>query len=224
MSQHLFANQALQAGAARHLLAGEWALAGAGDGPLRSLLGSCVAVALWHREAGVATACHAVLPTRRNARAPAGGWTEAHFLDEALPLMVDALQVRGLKPQDCEASLVGGASLIAALTPGRAGAPAVGAQNASEAQRLAQSLGLRVVNRDLGGSQPRQLSLDARTGQLVVRALVTPRPSLGMGHTRLASARERLSACRQAASPLWAAVCAARCAASSGAPIGRANQ
>lgn len=186
MSQHLFANQALQAGAARPLLAGEWALASGGDGPLNSLLGSCVAVALWHREAGVATACHAVLPTRRNTSAPAGGWAEAHFLDEALPLMVDALRVRGLKPQDCEASLVGGASLIAAFAPGRGGVPAVGAQNASEAQRLAQSLGLRVVNQALGGTQPRQLSLDARTGALLVRTIAAPRPSLALGHTRLA--------------------------------------
>jgi chemotaxis protein CheD len=197
VSQHLFASQALQAGQARHLLAGEWALARAeaGDGPLRTLLGSCLAVALWHREAGVGTVCHAVLPSRRGAaagalRGPRGGpgaaLAEAHFLDEALPLMVDALQARGLKPQDCEASLVGGASLIAAFAPGSAGAQPVGAQNAIAAQRLAQALGLRVVNRALGGAQPQQLSLDARTGQLMVRALVAPRPSLGVGHQRLA--------------------------------------
>lgn len=196
-TQHLFAGSALQAGAARHLLAGEWALARAeaGDGPLRTLLGSCVAVALWHRKAGVGTVCHAVLPTRRGVaasalRGPQGakgaGLAEAHFLDEALPLMVDALQARGLKPQDCEASLVGGASLMAAFAPGRSGAQPVGAQNASEAQRLAQALGLRVVNRALGGAQPRHLSLDARTGQLLVRTLAAPRPSLSMGHVRLA--------------------------------------
>ncbi len=185
-SQHLFANQTLCAGAARHLLAGEWALAGADDGPLRSLLGSCVSVALWHREAGVATACHAVLPTRSQASVASKGLGEAHFLDEALPLMVDALRDRGLDAQACEASLVGGASLIAAFAPGRAGAPAVGAQNAREALRLAQRLGLRVVNQALGGTQPRQLSLDARTGTLRVRTMVAPRPSMAQGHQRLA--------------------------------------
>ncbi len=159
------------------LLPGQWALV-QGQGVLRTVLGSCLAVALWHPRLRLATLCHATRPARQPAGASSADTEplDGRYLDEAMRLMVNALAQHGADPRACEARLIGGGELLSAFC--KTVTSSVGAQNVAAARRLAQTHGLRVVQEDLGGRQSRQVALDGCTGALTVRSnLVRPASS-----------------------------------------------
>src|ERR1700754_4837785 len=82
-----------------------------GDGSyrLRTLLGSCVSITLWHPGKRYGAMSHFVLATRAVAR---GDALDARYGDEALQLMVRELTAAGVSVEECEAKLFGGGDMF----------------------------------------------------------------------------------------------------------------
>ena len=130
---------------------------------LRTLLGSCVALTLWHPERRLGGLCHYLLPERvRQAVAPLSG----RYGDEALELLVRCIRRAGTQPQDYVVQLHGGASLLPA---GVQSSFNVGDRNVVQGRQLIDQHGFRLQSECVGDSVARQVSLNISTGEVQVR-------------------------------------------------------
>lgn len=131
---------------------GDVAVVGRGE-RLETVLGSCVAIVLSDPRRTVGAMCHVVHASPANTRSEN---PTAHG-DAALARMFQLLRHRGIEPRLCQAWVYGGGHMF----PGRIGlTPAdghVGATNAHWALHTLHTLGLHVVDAELGGHAWRRL-------------------------------------------------------------------
>jgi chemotaxis protein CheD len=146
-----------------HVMPGEFFVS-PGPGRVRTLLGSCVALVLWHPGRRVGGLCHYVLPGRM--RLP-GEPRDGQYADEALDMMAELLARHGLAPSSCHAWCFGGARHLLASRSD----PVfdIGARNGEAARRLVQAHGLHLHGHDLGGEWPRHIELDLHSGAVSCR-------------------------------------------------------
>ena len=130
---------------------------------LRTLLGSCVAVTLWHPGRRIGGMCHYLLPGRTRG---AGQARDGKFGDEALSMMADALRRAGTKPSDYEARLYGGADTMPDLPRSM---KYVGERNIETGWRLIDELGFRLVDVDVGDCVPRVVIMSLLTGAVEMK-------------------------------------------------------
>lgn len=147
------------------LLPGElWFGAGTAQGPkLRTLLGSCVAVTLWHPQRKLGGMCHYMLPDRkREASEPRDG----RYGVEALAMLADAITRAGASPREFEAHLYGGADTM----PDEAASKLnIGERNIETGWTLIDHYGFELVGVDVGENMPRTVTLDLGCGEVVMR-------------------------------------------------------
>jgi chemotaxis protein CheD len=134
---------------------------------IRTILGSCVSITLWHPASRMGGMSHFLLPTRSGP----GGDPErdGRYGDEALQLMLEELSKYGLRPEDCEAKVFGGGNMF----PGhdRAGAMLVGQRNGEAARELLLYRGIPVVSESLFGNGHRQIIFDVSNGDVWSRQI-----------------------------------------------------
>lgn len=133
---------------------------------LATILGSCVAVTMLHRESGMAGMCHAMLPARSGEAVDGSG--PFRYLDLALDHMVAWFGKHRVAPESLEVKVFGGADV---LCRGGGGPPTVGSQNLRALKRLCQQHGLVATSSSLGGQVGLKLFFDTGTGDVLVRRL-----------------------------------------------------
>ncbi len=130
---------------------------------LRTLLGSCVAITLWHRHKRMGGMCHYLLPSRRRS---ADTPLEGRFGDEAMELMVEALYRAGTRPDEFDAHLYGGADTM----PDTAGAKFnIGERNIEAGWAMIDHYGFQLQGVDVGDNVPRTVTLRLATGEVDMR-------------------------------------------------------
>jgi chemotaxis response regulator CheB len=131
---------------------------------IRTLLGSCVAITLWHGGSRVAAMSHFLLPSRGSGSA---GQLDGRYGDEAMALTMHALERAGVRGQECQAKIFGGGNMFPGLTaPGQ---KTVGRRNGEAARHIVSSLKIPIVSESLFGIGHRSIMLDARNGDVWVR-------------------------------------------------------
>jgi chemotaxis protein CheD len=131
---------------------------------LRTLLGSCVSITLWHPRLKTGGMCHYLLA----GRGEQGGALSGRYADEAMLLMLRGVLATGRPVKEFHAKLIGGGAVLPAIernlpvhdVPGR---------NIDAARRLARQLGLNVQAEDLGGTSARLVMFDIDSGDVWVR-------------------------------------------------------
>ena len=131
---------------------------GSGQGKVRTVLGSCVAMVLWHPRRLLGGMCHYVLPHRHGAAGPLDG----RYGDEAVELLRLAALKEGSSLREYKVWLFGGGNMFPHVAA--TGAPLIGIQNIEVAEHLSRRLGLRIVQRDVGTSRYRNVLLDLQDG------------------------------------------------------------
>ena len=151
----------------RLLVQGQWHF-GPGPGRLRTLLGSCVGVTLWHPKRRLGGMCHYLLPDRRR---PAGVELDARYGDEALELLACEIARAGSRPSEFIAHLYGGADTL----PDRLGSKLnVGERNIERGFVAIDELGFQLEGVDVGDNVPRTVCLDLATGEVTMRRGAVP--------------------------------------------------
>ena len=137
---------------------------------IRTILGSCVSITLWHPRLHIGGMSHFLLPTR--AVPVAGQVLDGRYGDEALQWMMKDLQASGVNPKQCQAKIFGGGNMF----PGQARASgiAVGRRNGEAARQLLQNEGIEVVSESLFGVGHRQIIFNVSNGDVWSRQV---RPS-----------------------------------------------
>ncbi|WP_199873165.1 chemotaxis protein CheD [Ideonella sp. A 288] len=129
---------------------------------IRTLLGSCVSITLWHSAARLGAMSHFLLPTR-GGTAPVAE-LDGRYGDEALQLVLDELRAAGVPPVQCQAKIFGGGNMFPGLAP--TGNPMVGQRNGEAARALLQAGGITVVSESLFGIGHRQILFEVATGDV----------------------------------------------------------
>lgn len=120
-------------------------------------LGSCVAVILYRKDRPLGGMAHAMLP--KSVDKVIGVLPQpkddAKYVDRAVDLLVSKLG------RDCEAKLVGGASLF--------NSDDIGKRNVEAARAKLAENGVRIVSEDVGGSRARTCLFYVNEKRVVVR-------------------------------------------------------
>jgi chemotaxis protein CheD len=136
---------------------------------IRTLLGSCVSITLWHPRLRVGAMSHFLLARRANR---AGGELDARYGDEAMLLMLRELESAGVHPSACEGKIFGGGDMFPAQM--RASGMHVGQRNGEMARELLRAHGIAIVSESLFGVGHRQIVFDIRSGNVWSRQMPPP--------------------------------------------------
>ena len=130
---------------------------------LRTLLGSCVSITVWHPARRIGGMCHFLLPQRQ--RRP-GEPLDGRYGDEAMQVMVEKLVRAGTKPSEYVAHLYGGADT---MPEGNGLKFNVGERNIERGWTLIDHYGFQLDGVDVGEDVPRMVAIDLGTGQVDIR-------------------------------------------------------
>jgi chemotaxis protein CheD len=131
---------------------------------IRTLLGSCVAITLWHPAKRIGAMSHFLLATRTQRPVIE---LDGRYGEEAMLLMLRKLAHVDVKPMQCEAKLFGGGNMFPWHRP--AHSPTVGEKNGAWAHRLLRTHGIRIVSESLFGEGHRQIIFDVASGHVWAR-------------------------------------------------------
>ena len=135
---------------------------------LRTLLGSCVAVAFLALPRGVAALCHPMLPqcpsdatVMRRIKNP------ERYVDFAIRELAHRFDALGIARAKVVVKLFGGADVLQVFD--RRTRPTVGRLNSESALRVLREEGFQVTASSLGGTRGLNLRFNTRTGEVQVR-------------------------------------------------------
>lgn len=129
---------------------------------VRTLLGSCVSITLWHPPTGFGAMSHFLLPTRGQQAAVSD--LDGRYGDEALQVIVQSLDHAGVPAAQCQAKIFGGGNMFPGqMQPGNI---QIGQRNGEAARTLLRAAGIAVVSESLFGVGHRQIIFDLRNGDV----------------------------------------------------------
>ena len=140
---------------------GEWYFGGA-ESMVRTTLGSCVAISLWHPRHRIGGMCHYMLPGRQ--RRVADETLSGRYADEAMLLLDTAARNAGTRLSEYRAKLFGGASIGFNSTE-----TSVARRNIIAGRALVKRYGLRVAAESLGRPGYCQVIFQIGSGSVWVR-------------------------------------------------------
>jgi len=134
------------------------------DGVLRTLLGSCLGVALYDRRLKIAGLAHVVLPCALGRDERPGNYP-GKYADTAVPAMISRMQeLAGDERLKLCAKIAGGANMFNTADA----SSTIGVQNVQAVQRVLDDLRIPIIARHCGGEQGRKMGLDAATGAVTI--------------------------------------------------------
>lgn len=138
---------------------------------IRTMLGSCVSMTLWHPTKRIGAMSHFLLPKRSYIETEIKS-LDARYGDEALVLMLSELEQAGVPSSQCQGKIFGGGNMF----PGHysLGAMKIGQKNGDAARLLLQDNGIKIVSESLFGIGHRQIIFDVSTGSVWSRQVKLP--------------------------------------------------
>jgi chemotaxis protein CheD len=136
-----------------------------------TVLGSCLAVTMFHRRLGVGAICHGVLPECREKQRCCGDCpAPGKYVDCAIQWMVKRFKQNGMLLHDIEIKVFGGADTLNTGSGSRGGI-LVGKRNVASAMQVLQKEGLSILSIDVGGTSGRKLYFNTLTGEVLLKRL-----------------------------------------------------
>ncbi|MEO5658765.1 MAG: chemotaxis protein CheD [Polaromonas sp.] len=130
---------------------------------IRTMLGSCVSITLWHPATRIGAMSHFLLPERSLADVNVAA-LDARYGDEALTLMLAELERAGIRPAQCQGKIFGGGNMFPRHA--RSGAQHVGRKNGEAARALLIKHDVPIVSESLFGTGHRQIIFDVSNGDV----------------------------------------------------------
>ncbi|MEK7260236.1 MAG: chemotaxis protein CheD [Pseudomonadota bacterium] len=168
---------------------------------IRTILGSCVAITLWHPHKRIGGMCHFMLPTRNStlqsrarpaptvavagARANTMG-PDGRYGDEAVQLLCEEIERSGCVPAEFEAKLFGGGRMFRQGPPKpsavrrNAATDSIHDRNIEAGRELMRQHGITVTAEHLGGLGHRQVIFDIWSGHAWMKHTPLPTETLSL--------------------------------------------
>jgi chemotaxis protein CheD len=141
---------------------------------IRTLLGSCVSITLWHPWRRVGAMSHFLLTVGENEQVV---HLSGRYCEGALELMLTDLRKLGINPEECQAKIFGGGMMFPNIE--RDDAKNIGRRNGETAERLLRMHNIPVVSESLFGVGHRHIIFNVKTGDVWVRVGPPGQPQAG---------------------------------------------
>lgn len=135
-----------------------------GNARIHTLLGSCVAITLWHPVFRIGGMCHFVLPSRDRLE---NAQPDGRYGGEAVEMFLEAITRFNTRPGEYQAKIFGGGSMFKDFASRMA--PSVAQRNIEAGAALLRRNGFHIESEDVGGSGHRRVIFDLRDGNVWVR-------------------------------------------------------
>lgn len=132
---------------------------------IRTLLGSCVAITLWHPRLHIGGMCHFMLPARTIRRPDT---LDGRYADEAMLLFEKKIRAARTMPGDYQVKLFGGGNMFRKPT-NQADCSDVPCRNIVAARHLLQHHGYKIVAEHVGMHGHRNLIFKLWSGDVWMR-------------------------------------------------------
>lgn len=140
------------------------------DTRIRTVLGSCVSMTLWHPMLLVGGMCHYMLPERGIERR-GGAWPppDGRYADEAIALLLQEIDAVGVSHKEYQVKLFGGGNMF----PGthKSMGPHIGLKNVEAARRLVEKHGFSCIAEHLGDVGHRNIIFNIWNGDVLMKHL-----------------------------------------------------
>lgn len=136
---------------------------------IRTLLGSCVSITLWHSQRRIGAMSHFLLAQRGRGRA---GPLDGRYGEEALALMLEELAQQGIAAAECQAKIFGGGAMFPQRA--RRQEAGIGRHNGEAARALLRAHGIEVAAESLFGAGHRQILFHIASGDVWERQAAAP--------------------------------------------------
>lgn len=141
---------------------------GEGRTRVRTLLGSCVAIAVWHPRLKIGGLCHYMLPGR-SAHHGAHRALDGRYADEAMLLFLRDMRAAGTRPDEYEAKLFGGGRMFAHDHSQNQAGMSISCKNVQRGRELVHQYGMRLKAEHLGGDGHRNLMFEIWSGDVYLK-------------------------------------------------------
>ena len=128
---------------------------------LRTLLGSCVGLALYDFRNRIGGLAHIVLPDSSGATE-----TPGKYVDTAVPMLIEKMEELAGMQLRLTARIAGGASMFPNSV-----AEKIGRQNVESCVAILRQLKIPLAAQHCGGEQGRRMHLDTRSGRVEIQII-----------------------------------------------------
>ena len=129
-----------------------------------TILGSCIAICLWHPRLQIGGMCHFVFPDRQ---VPLNSEKIGHYAGGCMQLFLAHTQARGTLITDYVAKIFGGANIVTELLNEKE--KSIGERNAQIAMQLLQEQNVEISVADVGQSGYRLIIFNLSNGDVWVK-------------------------------------------------------
>lgn len=130
-------------------------------------LGSCVGIVIYDLLNKIAGLAHVMLPDSELTRQ--SDINKYKYVDTAIPILVEKLQLQGARRRSLQAKIAGGAQMF--QFESSSDAMRIGPRNIEATEQKLQQLNIPIIAMDVGGKQGRTIEFDPNTGMLEVRTI-----------------------------------------------------
>jgi len=167
---------------------------GGRDTRIRTLLGSCVSLVIWHPHLRVGGMCHFMLPSRVRSQQTE---LDGRYADEAMELLLVDICKTGTRPSEYQLKIFGGGNMFPGLM--HSDTSHIGLKNVKVARELSARYGFCCVSEHVEGCGHRNLIFDVWSGDVSLRhtklkaswlstaPMLTPSAHMGLKPTATAS-------------------------------------
>ena len=149
---------------------------------IRTLLGSCVAITLWHPRLHIGGMCHFMLPRRPQRKLDIGQILDGRYAEDAMKMFLAELLRARTRAAEYQVKLFGGGRMFGSNVR-HAQRPGISETNVEYGRAAIAQCGFNSVAEDIGGDSHRNVILDLWSGDVWVR-----KP--GPGAARAAKSRQ----------------------------------
>lgn len=145
---------------------------------IRTLLGSCVSITLWHPARRIGGMCHYMLPSR-GGKGRCTVSPDGRYADEVLDLFLREIVLARSHPSEYEVKLFGGGNMFprhAKWSKGRpssvqthAGGANIAHKNIEVGRAMMEKIGFKIKAEHVGGDGRRHIIFDIWSGHVWVR-------------------------------------------------------
>jgi len=134
-----------------------------------TLLGSCVAVTMFHARFRLAAICHAMLPKPQGQLGPDPDH-RFRYVSQVIPVMAERFTRLGLRPEEVEVKVFGGGNVI-----DLGGDPhddhLIGDANVALTRQLLQSARFHIKGESVGGNRGCKIAFNTHSGEVLHKRL-----------------------------------------------------
>jgi len=147
---------------------------GSGNVQVRTILGSCVAITVWHPGQRIGGMCHYMLPNPKRHRT---GDLDGRYAEDAIDMFLKEIKRHKTTPQEYQVKVFGGGNMFPEAV--RTSVTNIGGRNLQIGQDLLRQHNFRIMSSHLGGEGYRRILFDIGNGDVWVYHSVQEKKSIG---------------------------------------------